>query len=51
MFHCVLNTVRKWRVRRQALETLARLTERQLRDMGVYRPYLKSTRLQTLDAA
>jgi uncharacterized protein YjiS (DUF1127 family) len=51
MVHYVLVAVRKWRERRQALEALARLADRQLRDMGVYRPYLRSTRFCPLDAA
>jgi len=46
-----LVVVRKWRDRRRSLETLARLTDWQLRDMGVYRPYLKPPLCPTLDAA
>ena len=51
MIQCVLAAIRKWRERRQALEALAGLTDRQLHDMGVYRPDLNSTHFRRLDAA
>jgi hypothetical protein len=51
MINYVLATVREWRERRRSLEALAGLTDRQLRDMGVYRPRLKSTLCWPLDAA
>jgi uncharacterized protein YjiS (DUF1127 family) len=51
MIHYVLVAVRKWRERRRSLAAFARLTDWQLRDMGVYRPDLTSTLCRTLDVA
>ena len=51
VIHHVLVLLRNWRERRRSLEALARLSDWQLRDLGVCRPTMDATLHRPVDAA
>jgi uncharacterized protein YjiS (DUF1127 family) len=51
VIHQVLVLLRNWRERRQSLHALARLSDWQLRDLGVCRPHMDPTLRRPVDVA